>query len=101
VSDIQDKKREAEDFLRDTNELTRKKSLLWQYHMNTLQNNLDITSKAIVSISRREKMVLTNRNHSLLSLAKNPNATPGCSQRSKNSKRGIKRSLRLLKKSSD
>jgi len=48
-ADRQDKKREAEDFLRDTNELTRKKSLLWQHHMNTLQNNLDITSKAIVS----------------------------------------------------
>ena len=45
----QEKKREAEGFLRDSNELTRKKSLLWQFHMYTLQNNLDITSTAIVS----------------------------------------------------
>lgn len=43
----QDKKREAEDYLRDTNELTRKKSLLWQYHMYTLQNNIEITTKAV------------------------------------------------------
>ena len=35
--------------MRDSNELTRKKSLLWQVHMHTLQNNLDITAKAIVS----------------------------------------------------
>lgn len=46
---VQDKKQEAEDFLRDSNELTRKKSLLWQYHMNTLNNNIEITTKAIVS----------------------------------------------------
>ncbi|KLT44076.1 hypothetical protein CC85DRAFT_311309 [Cutaneotrichosporon oleaginosum] len=44
---LEDKKREAEDYLRDTNELTRKKSLLWQYHMYTLQNNIEITTKAI------------------------------------------------------
>lgn len=44
---LEDKKREAEDYLRDTNELTRKKSLLWQYHMHTLQSNIEITTKAI------------------------------------------------------
>ncbi|BEI96156.1 hypothetical protein CcaverHIS631_0111050 [Cutaneotrichosporon cavernicola] len=46
-SSLEDKKREAEDYLRDTNDLTRKKSLLWQYHMYTLQNNIEITTKAI------------------------------------------------------
>ncbi|CAD6578745.1 MAG: hypothetical protein TREMPRED_002256 [Tremellales sp. Tagirdzhanova-0007] len=44
---LEDKKHEAEDFLRDSNELTRKKSLLWQFHMYTLQNNIEITTKAI------------------------------------------------------
>ncbi|ORY34983.1 RecF/RecN/SMC N terminal domain-domain-containing protein [Naematelia encephala] len=48
---LEEKKREAEDFLRDTNELTRKKSLLWQYHMFTLQNNLEITTKAIENLT--------------------------------------------------
>ena len=46
---LEEKKREAEEFLRDSNELTRKKSLLWQFHMYTVQNNLEITTKAIVS----------------------------------------------------
>ncbi|KAL1408278.1 Structural maintenance of chromosomes protein 4 [Vanrija albida] len=48
---LEDKKREAESFLRDTNDLTRKKSLLWQYHMYTLQNNIELTTKAIDSLT--------------------------------------------------
>ncbi|WVQ96218.1 hypothetical protein IAU59_003322 [Kwoniella sp. CBS 9459] len=48
---LEDKKREAEDYLRDANELTRKKSLLWQFHMHTLQNNIEITSKAIENLT--------------------------------------------------
>jgi len=48
---LEDKKREAEAFLRDTNELTRKKSLLWQYHMHTLQNNIEITTKSIEKLN--------------------------------------------------
>lgn len=48
---LEDKKREAEDYLRDTNELTRKKSLLWQYHMHTLQSNIEITTKAIEQLN--------------------------------------------------
>ncbi|TXT13312.1 hypothetical protein VHUM_00679 [Vanrija humicola] len=48
---LEDKKREAESFLRDTNDLTRKKSLLWQYHMHTLQNNIELTTKAIDSLT--------------------------------------------------
>ncbi|WWC65608.1 uncharacterized protein I303_108228 [Kwoniella dejecticola CBS 10117] len=48
---LEDKKREAEDYLRDANELTRKKSLLWQHHMHTLQNNIEITTKAIENLS--------------------------------------------------
>jgi structural maintenance of chromosome 4 len=44
---LEDKKREAESFLRDTNELTRKKSLLWQFHMHTLNGNIEITTKSI------------------------------------------------------
>ncbi|ORX37975.1 RecF/RecN/SMC N terminal domain-domain-containing protein [Kockovaella imperatae] len=48
---LEEKKQEAEGFLRDSNELTRKKSLLWQFHMYTLQNNLDITSSAIQSLT--------------------------------------------------
>lgn len=48
-SALEDKKKDAEDYLRDTNELTRKKSLLWQFHMHTAGSNLDITAKAIVS----------------------------------------------------
>nr|XP_019043245.1 hypothetical protein I302_07819 [Kwoniella bestiolae CBS 10118]OCF22175.1 hypothetical protein I302_07819 [Kwoniella bestiolae CBS 10118] len=47
---LEDKKREAEDYLRDANELTRKKSLLWQHHMHTLQNNIEITTKAIENL---------------------------------------------------
>ncbi|KAK4685041.1 structural maintenance of chromosome 4, partial [Tremellales sp. Uapishka_1] len=50
-SALEDKKREAEDYLRDTNELTRKKSALWQLHMYTLQNNIEITTKAIDSLN--------------------------------------------------
>ncbi|EIW71748.1 hypothetical protein TREMEDRAFT_27197 [Tremella mesenterica DSM 1558] len=41
----------TEAFLKDSNELTRKKSLLWQYHMYTLTNNIEITSKAIESLT--------------------------------------------------
>lgn len=48
---LEDKKREAEDYLRNTNDLTRKKSLLWQYHMHTLQSNIDITTKAIEQLN--------------------------------------------------
>ncbi|OCF77743.1 hypothetical protein I204_01743 [Kwoniella mangroviensis CBS 8886] len=48
---LEDKKREAEDYLRDANELTRKKSLLWQHHMHTLQNNIEITTKAIEKLN--------------------------------------------------
>ncbi|WOO77651.1 Structural maintenance of chromosome0s protein 4 [Vanrija pseudolonga] len=48
---LEDKKREAESFLRDTNDLTRKKSLLWQFHMYTLQNNIELTTKAIDSLT--------------------------------------------------
>lgn len=48
---LEDKKLEAEAFLKDSNELTRKKSLLWQFHMYTLQNNIDITTKAIQSLT--------------------------------------------------
>ncbi|WWC93076.1 uncharacterized protein L201_008041 [Kwoniella dendrophila CBS 6074] len=48
---LEDKKREAEDYLRDANELTRKKSLLWQLHMHTLQNNIEITTKAIENLN--------------------------------------------------
>ncbi|WVR08284.1 hypothetical protein IAU60_005331 [Kwoniella sp. DSM 27419] len=48
---LEDKKREAEDYLRDANELTRKKSLLWQFHMHTLQNNIEITTKAIENLT--------------------------------------------------
>lgn len=55
VDGQQEKKREAEDFLRDTNELTRKKSLLWQFHMYTLRNNLDITTKTMVSVYGAER----------------------------------------------
>lgn len=47
---LEDKKKDAEDYLRDTNELTRKKSLLWQFHMHTAGSNLEITAKAIVSV---------------------------------------------------
>ncbi|GFZ50178.1 hypothetical protein JCM24511_07933 [Saitozyma sp. JCM 24511] len=47
---LEDKKREAEDFLRDSNELTRKKSLLYQFHMSTLNSNFEITTKAIESL---------------------------------------------------
>lgn len=50
---LEDKKREAESFLRDTNDLTRKKSLLWQYHMYTLQNNLEITAKTIDNLNAK------------------------------------------------
>jgi structural maintenance of chromosome 4 len=48
-SALEDKKKDAEDYLRDSNELTRKKSLLWQFHMLTASSNLEITAKAIVS----------------------------------------------------
>ncbi|KAK8849453.1 hypothetical protein IAR55_004786 [Kwoniella newhampshirensis] len=48
---LEDKKREAEEYLRDANELTRKKSLLWQFHMHTLQNNIEITAKAIENLT--------------------------------------------------
>lgn len=48
---LEDKKREAESFLRDTNDLTRKKSLLWQFHMHTLHNNIEITTKAVDSLT--------------------------------------------------
>ena len=48
--------------MRDSNELTRKKSLLWQFHMHTLQNNLDITLKAIVS---NDLQALSNSQESL------------------------------------
>ncbi|WWC73446.1 uncharacterized protein I206_107416 [Kwoniella pini CBS 10737] len=50
-SSLEDKKREAEDYLRDANELTRKKSLLWQHHMHTLSNNIEITTKAIENLN--------------------------------------------------
>ncbi|WWD20077.1 hypothetical protein CI109_104551 [Kwoniella shandongensis] len=48
---LEDKKREAEEYLRDANELTRKKSLLWQVHMHTLQSNIEITTKAIENLT--------------------------------------------------
>lgn len=48
---LEDKKREAESFLRDTNELTRKKSLLWQHHMYTLSNHIEMTTKSIESLN--------------------------------------------------
>ncbi|KAL7424908.1 Structural maintenance of chromosomes protein 4 [Cryptotrichosporon argae] len=48
---LEDKKIEAEAYLRDMNNLTRKKSLLWQFHMYTLQNNIEITTKAIESLN--------------------------------------------------
>jgi structural maintenance of chromosome 4 len=52
-SALEDKKKDAEDYLRDSNELTRKKSLLWQFHMLTAGSNLEITAKAIVSLNVR------------------------------------------------
>ena len=51
-SALEDKKKDAEEYLKDTNELTRKKSLLWQFHMHTAGSNLEITAKAIVSDPR-------------------------------------------------
>ena len=52
-SALEDKKKDAEDYLRDSNELTRKKSLLWQFHMLTAGSNLEITAKAIASLEMR------------------------------------------------
>jgi hypothetical protein len=43
--------------LRDTNELTRKKSLLYQFHMYTLKNNIEITNKTMVSRRTLTEMV--------------------------------------------
>ncbi|WVQ75201.1 hypothetical protein IAR50_004812 [Cryptococcus sp. DSM 104548] len=48
---LESKKQEAEDYLRNANELTRKKSLLYQKHMYTLQSNIDITTKAIENLT--------------------------------------------------
>jgi structural maintenance of chromosome 4 len=58
-SALEDKKKDAEDYLRDSNELTRKKSLLWQFHMLTASSNLEITAKAIVCSNIR--LVLIGR----------------------------------------
>lgn len=52
-SSLESKKREAEDFLRDTNDLTRKKSLLWQFHMHTLRQNLEITDKTCQQLEQQ------------------------------------------------
>lgn len=63
-SSLEAKKREAEDFLRDTNELTRKKSLLWQFHMYTLNSNIEITNKTIEALERQlETERETNASH--------------------------------------
>jgi structural maintenance of chromosome 4 len=50
---LEDKKREAESYLRDTNELTRKKSLLWQYHIQTLRENIHITTKSMDKLTTK------------------------------------------------
>lgn len=44
----QSKKREAEDFLRDQNELSRRQSLLFQWYIYQLRSNIDITQTAMV-----------------------------------------------------
>lgn len=43
------KKREAEDYLRLANELTRKRSMLWQFYMHSSRSNIEITTEKIVS----------------------------------------------------
>ena len=60
-SALEDKKKDAEDYLRDSNELTRKKSLLWQFHMLTASSNLEITAKAIVRLRTVFCDLLTHR----------------------------------------
>ncbi|KAJ9102655.1 hypothetical protein QFC19_004764 [Naganishia cerealis] len=52
-SSLEARKREAETYLRAMNELTRKKSLLCQFHMGTLHTNIGITEKAMVSLKER------------------------------------------------
>lgn len=34
----------------------RKRSLLWQFYMYTLGNNLEVTSKAVVSLGQIDKI---------------------------------------------
>jgi structural maintenance of chromosome 4 len=52
-SSLESRKREAETYLRAMNELTRKKSLLCQFHMSTLHSNIDITETAMVTLKER------------------------------------------------
>lgn len=47
----QDKKREAESFLRDTNDLTRKRSLLWQTYMFELTSAIDLAAGEIEGLN--------------------------------------------------
>lgn len=51
-SGLEAKKQEAEMYLRDANELTRKKSTLYQFHMHTLTNNVTITTRTMVSANK-------------------------------------------------
>lgn len=52
-SSLESRKREAETYLRAMNELTRKKSLLCQFHMSTLHSNIEITENAMVTLKER------------------------------------------------
>ncbi|KZT62670.1 hypothetical protein CALCODRAFT_140377 [Calocera cornea HHB12733] len=52
---LEEKKKEAEAYLKDQNELTRAQALLWQYYMWQLRANMEITGKNTALLERKLK----------------------------------------------
>ncbi|WVN86971.1 uncharacterized protein L203_102146 [Cryptococcus depauperatus CBS 7841] len=62
---LENKKQEAEEYLRAQNNLTRKQSQFFQLHMHTIQQNLDITSKAIENLTAQLQQEQQQNAHQL------------------------------------
>ncbi|CED84437.1 smc protein [Phaffia rhodozyma] len=53
LNSLKAKKKEAEDYLRDQNELARRQSLLYQYHLFHLRSNIEITQASMARLTEQ------------------------------------------------